>query len=189
MVGVVGLFFAFIVPVGRMVFSDTGGSIAIRVTWWLGIYRVAEPGDFLVEVSLVLSLLMAISVVSLANLHYTCRRPRLLQSEESALTCYADRDSWRQGVRIWNSRGSMKLKRTLANIAGVVGLFFVFMFPVARMVFSSTGESIIGQVTSWLGIYRNAEPGDSLVDTFLLISLLLAMSNDVFTTLTEQALT
>jgi hypothetical protein len=70
----------------------------------------------------------------------------------------------------------MKFKRTLANIAGVVGLFFAFMFPVARMVFSHTGENIIGQVTSWLGIYHNSEPGDSLVDTFLLLSLLLAIS-------------
>jgi hypothetical protein len=70
----------------------------------------------------------------------------------------------------------MKFKRTLVNIAGVVGLFFAFVFPVSRMVFSHTGEDIIGRVTLWLGIYRNAEPGDSLIGTFLLLSLLLAIS-------------
>jgi hypothetical protein len=66
--GVVGLFFAFIVPVGRMVFSDTGGRLVIRAMLWLGIYRVAEPGDLLVEAVLLLSLLLAISAVWLANL-------------------------------------------------------------------------------------------------------------------------
>jgi hypothetical protein len=66
--GVVGLFFTFIIPVGRMVFSDTVGSIAIRAKSGLGIYRHAEPGDFLVDMSLMLSLLLAISIVWLANL-------------------------------------------------------------------------------------------------------------------------
>jgi hypothetical protein len=66
--GVVALFFAFIVPVGRIVFSDTGGRLVIRAMLWLGIYRVAEPGDLLVEVSLLLSFLLAVSVVCLASL-------------------------------------------------------------------------------------------------------------------------
>jgi hypothetical protein len=65
---IVGLFFAFIVPVGRVVFSDTVGRLIIRAMVWLGIYRVAEPGDLLVEASLVISLLLAVSVVWLANL-------------------------------------------------------------------------------------------------------------------------
>jgi hypothetical protein len=70
----------------------------------------------------------------------------------------------------------MKLKKLLANIAGVVGLFFAFIFPVSRMVFSLTGEKIVDRVTSWLGIFRNAEPGDSLIATFILISFLLSVS-------------
>jgi hypothetical protein len=70
----------------------------------------------------------------------------------------------------------MKFKRILASIAGVVGLFFVFFFPVGRMVFSHTGENIVDRITLWLGIFSNAEPGDSLAWTVLLISLLLAIS-------------
>lgn len=92
------------------------------------------------------------------------------------LTRHTDADSWWQGVRIRNGRGPMKWKRTVANIVGMAGLFVAFMFPVAPMVFSHTGENIIGRITSWLGLYRYSEPGDELVDAFLLLSLLLAIS-------------
>ncbi|CAN0624586.1 conserved protein of unknown function [Burkholderia multivorans] len=70
----------------------------------------------------------------------------------------------------------MKFKKILVNIASVVGLFFAFALPVGRMVFSETGEIIISRVMSWLGIYRDAEPGDSLIDTSLSLSFLLAIS-------------
>jgi hypothetical protein len=70
----------------------------------------------------------------------------------------------------------MKFKKILVNIAGVVGLSFVFALPVGRMVFSETGEITISRVMSWLGIYRDAEPGDSLIDTSFLLSLLLAIA-------------
>jgi hypothetical protein len=70
----------------------------------------------------------------------------------------------------------MKFKRTVANIASIVGLFFAFIVPVGRMVFSEPGGIIVIRVTSWLGIYRNAEPGDSLIDTSFFLSLLLAIS-------------
>lgn len=66
-VSVVGLFFAFILPVGHLVFSDTGANFTVRVTSWLGIYRDAEPGDSIVDMSLLLSLCLAILVVCLAN--------------------------------------------------------------------------------------------------------------------------
>lgn len=70
----------------------------------------------------------------------------------------------------------MKFKRTLANIASVAGLFLVFFFPVGRMVFSTTGEHIVDRVALWLGIFGNAEPGDSLAWAVLLLCLLLALS-------------
>jgi hypothetical protein len=70
----------------------------------------------------------------------------------------------------------MKLRKLLANIAGVVGFFFVFIFPVSGMVFSLTGEKIVDRVTSCLGIFRNAEPGDSLIATFIMISFFLSVS-------------
>lgn len=69
----------------------------------------------------------------------------------------------------------MKLIRILSNIAAVVGLFFAFISPVSHMVFSETGGYIVVQVTSWLGIYRNAEAGDSHIDAFILISFLLSI--------------
>jgi hypothetical protein len=70
----------------------------------------------------------------------------------------------------------MKLKRTLVNTVGVVGLFCAFAFPVGRMVFTETGEGVLTRIISWFGIYREAEPGDYLVDSSLLLSLLLAIS-------------
>ena len=70
----------------------------------------------------------------------------------------------------------MKLIRILANLAAVVGLFFALIVPVGRMVFSETGGYLVVRVTSWLGVFRNSEPGDSHVATSLLISLLLAIS-------------
>ena len=69
----------------------------------------------------------------------------------------------------------MKLIRMVTNVAGVVGLFFAFIVPVGRMVFSETGGYLVVRVTSWLGIYRNAEPGDSHIDAAILFSFLLAI--------------
>ena len=70
----------------------------------------------------------------------------------------------------------MKLIRILANIAGVVGLFFAFIVPVGRMMFSEIGGFLVVRVTSWLGIFRNAEPLDSHVSAAILFSFLLAIS-------------
>ncbi len=70
----------------------------------------------------------------------------------------------------------MKFKKILVNIASVAGLSVAFAIPVGLMVFSETGEIIISRMMSWLGIYRDAEPGDSLIDTSLLLSFLLAIA-------------
>jgi hypothetical protein len=70
----------------------------------------------------------------------------------------------------------MKLIRVLANIAAVVGLFFAFIVPVGRLVFSETGGYLVVRLTSWLGIFRNSERGDSHVSVSILISIFLAIS-------------
>ena len=70
----------------------------------------------------------------------------------------------------------MKFKRTVANIAGVVGLFFAFIVPVGRTVFSDPWAVIVVRITLWLGIFHNEEEGDSQVCAALLISFLLAIS-------------
>jgi hypothetical protein len=70
----------------------------------------------------------------------------------------------------------MKSIKIFANISAVIGLFFALIVPVGRMVFSETGGYLVFRVTSWLGIYRNKEPGDAHIDTAILLSLSLAIS-------------
>jgi hypothetical protein len=75
----------------------------------------------------------------------------------------------------------MKLSRALVNIAAIVGLFCVFALPVGRMVFSGAGQNVITRFILWLGVYRDAEPGDYLVDSSLFISLCKHIPNAVLT--------
>jgi hypothetical protein len=70
----------------------------------------------------------------------------------------------------------MNIKKLFINIGGGSALFLIFIYPVGRIIFTDTGNNIIIDVTSYLGLYVNAEFGDSLVDATLLISFLLAVT-------------
>lgn len=67
------------------------------------------------------------------------------------------------------------MKSVLANVAGVIALFLVLIFPIGYIVFTEPVAGVVSQMALWSGIDRNAEPGDSLVDCALLFSFLLAI--------------
>ncbi|ALL64814.1 hypothetical protein K788_00012170 [Paraburkholderia caribensis MBA4] len=69
----------------------------------------------------------------------------------------------------------MDIRKALTNTAAVVVLFFLFLFPVGRLVLSDVGTDMVFRITSWIGLYGNQEPGDSYADAALLLSLLLAL--------------
>lgn len=68
------------------------------------------------------------------------------------------------------------MKVALANFAGLIGLFLAIVFPVGYVLFTEPVAGVVLQVAWLIGIDRNAEPGDSLVDCALLLSLLLAIA-------------
>lgn len=68
------------------------------------------------------------------------------------------------------------MKIALVNVAVFLGLFLVLILPVGYVVFTDPVASVVSQAASWIGIGRNAEPGDSLVNSVFLISSLLAMA-------------
>ncbi|CAG9273831.1 hypothetical protein [Paraburkholderia unamae] len=67
------------------------------------------------------------------------------------------------------------MKALLANVVGVIGLFLVLVFPVGYILFTEPVAGVVSQMAWSIGIDRNAEPGDSLVDCALLFSFVLAV--------------
>jgi hypothetical protein len=55
-----GLTLAISFPIGRFLFSGMATGIVIRITSWLQIYGDEDVGDFLVNVTLSISLFLAI---------------------------------------------------------------------------------------------------------------------------------
>jgi hypothetical protein len=63
-----------------------------------------------------------------------------------------------------------------ANIVGLIGLFLAFVFPIGYIVFTEPVARVVSRIAWWIGLDRNAEPGDSLVDSAFLISFFLAVT-------------
>ncbi|MBV8260716.1 MAG: hypothetical protein JO239_07100 [Paraburkholderia sp.] len=68
------------------------------------------------------------------------------------------------------------MKAAIANVACVTGFFLVLVFPVGYIVFTEPVADLVSQMAWRIGIDRDAEPGDALVDCALLLSFLLAIA-------------
>ncbi|WP_321783730.1 hypothetical protein [Paraburkholderia sp. J94] len=66
------------------------------------------------------------------------------------------------------------MKAVLLNAAAVIGLFLVLVFPIGYFAFTEPLIGMVSRAAWWLGLDRNAEPGDAMVDSVLLLSFLLA---------------
>ncbi|WP_342968748.1 hypothetical protein [Paraburkholderia azotifigens] len=69
-----------------------------------------------------------------------------------------------------------KTRRISANAAAVATVFFIFSFPVSRIVFTDEFNSFLNTALLRLGMTHEGEPGDSLVDAFLILSLLSSLA-------------
>ncbi|CAD6560462.1 hypothetical protein ACFQ3P_34040 [Paraburkholderia sabiae] len=66
----------------------------------------------------------------------------------------------------------MSIKKISANAVAVAIVFFVLSFPISRIVFTDEFNSFLNNALLRLGITYETEPGDSIVDAFLILSLL-----------------
>ncbi|ACC72495.1 hypothetical protein Bphy_3340 [Paraburkholderia phymatum STM815] len=66
----------------------------------------------------------------------------------------------------------MSIRKISANAAAAVGVFLLLSFPISRIVFTDGFNSFLNHTLLMLGITYEREPGDSLVDAFLILSLL-----------------
>lgn len=68
------------------------------------------------------------------------------------------------------------MKRIFVNVAAVILLFLALVYPVGRLIFTEPVATAVARAALWIGLDRDGEPGDSLVDSALLVSLFLALA-------------
>jgi hypothetical protein len=71
----------------------------------------------------------------------------------------------------------MNIKKISTNAVAVIVLFFLFSFPASRIVFTDEFNSFLSKALLRLGMTYDEEPGDSLVDAFLILSFSLSTAS------------
>ncbi|QGZ60892.1 hypothetical protein [Paraburkholderia acidisoli] len=68
------------------------------------------------------------------------------------------------------------MRKAFVNAAASILLFLALVYPVGRLIFIEPVATAVARAAFWVGLDRDGEPGDALVDSVLLVSLLLALA-------------